>query len=80
MQIRILQSGDDVTLVIPRALAEGAHLEPGAFAEACVEEGKLVVKPAPKPKYTSEQLLSGIAEKNRHDEISSGPPVGEEAW
>ena len=80
MQIRILQSGDDVTLVIPRAVADAAHLQPGAVVEAAVQGGKLVVGPAWRPKYTLEELLAGITEENRHEEISTGPPVGEEVW
>ena len=33
-----------------------------------------------KRKYTLKQLVAGITKKNRHDEISTGAPVGGEAW
>lgn len=29
---------------------------------------------------TLEQLLAGITEENRHEEIDWGPPVGNEVW
>jgi antitoxin MazE len=80
MQVRVLQSGDDVTLVIPRAVADAAQLQPGATAEASVQEGKLVVGPASRPKYTLEELLAGITDENRHEEISTESPVGLESW
>jgi len=38
------------------------------------------VGPASRPKYTLEELLAGITVENRHEEISTGPPVGEEVW
>jgi antitoxin component of MazEF toxin-antitoxin module len=31
-------------------------------------------------KYTLEQLVAGITAKNRHEEISTGKPVGGEVW
>jgi hypothetical protein len=31
-------------------------------------------------KYTLAQLVSGITRKNRHAEVSTGKPVGGEAW
>ncbi len=80
MQIRILQSGDDVTLVIPRAVADAARLEPGAVVEASVLDGRLVVAPASRPKYTLEDLLAQVTDENLHGEISTGSPVGEEVW
>jgi len=69
MQIRIQQSGDDVALVIPRAVAEAARLEPGTSVEASIHEGKLIVGQASRPKYTLKELLAGITEENRHEEI-----------
>lgn len=80
MQIRILQSGDDVTLVIPRVVADAAYLEPGGVVEASVRDGRLVVAPTSRPKYTLEELLAQVTDENRHDEISTGSPVGEEIW
>jgi antitoxin component of MazEF toxin-antitoxin module len=33
-----------------------------------------------KRKYSLAQLVKGITKKNRHDEISTGRPVGGEVW
>ena len=44
------------------------------------EEGRLVVAPAVPWKVRLEELLGGITEANRHAEISTGPPVGNEFW
>jgi antitoxin MazE len=80
VHIRILQSGDDVALVIPRSVADAARLEPGGVVDASVQDGKLIVAPADRPRYTLEELLAGVTDENRHGEISTGPAVGEEVW
>ena len=33
-----------------------------------------------KRKYSLRQLVAGITRKNRHDEITTGQPVGGEVW
>jgi len=33
-----------------------------------------------KPKITLERLLDDVTEENTHKEVSSGKPVGREAW
>jgi hypothetical protein len=34
----------------------------------------------PKPKSALDQLLDGVTEENIHKEVSTGKPVGREAW
>ena len=43
-------------------------------------EGKLVVTPAAKAKYSLEQLVENITRENAHAEIDTGEPVGNEVW
>ena len=45
-----------------------------------IDEGKIVIDPHGEPEYKLEDLLKGITEKNRHDEIDTGDAVGREAW
>jgi antitoxin MazE len=38
-----------------------------------------IIEPYEKVKYKLEDLVAGMTEKNRHDEVSFGKPVGKEA-
>jgi antitoxin ChpS len=45
-------------LTIPRAVLDQLELEAGARVELAVVDGRLVVEPARKPKYTLAELLA----------------------
>ena len=38
-----------------------------------------IIEPCDKVEYKLDDLVEGITEKNRHDEVSIGTPVGKEA-
>ena len=42
--------------------------------------GKFVVVPVPEPEVTLENLVALITPENRHDEVETGEPVGNEIW
>jgi len=44
-----------------------------------IKSRKLVVVPA-EPTITLESLVERITDENRHDEIGTGPGVGNEVW
>lgn len=50
--------GGSVMLTIPRTLLDQLDLEAGARVDLAVSEGRLVVEPARKPKYTLAELLA----------------------
>jgi antitoxin ChpS len=50
--------GGSVMLTIPRTLLDQLELEVGARVDLAVSEGRLVVEPARKPRYTLAQLLA----------------------
>jgi antitoxin component of MazEF toxin-antitoxin module len=67
MRSKIVRRGDELVVVIP---------PDGAFSE----NGPVEVIPLSDDELTLEQLLEGITEENRHEEIDWGPPVGNEVW
>jgi antitoxin MazE len=71
--------GNSLGLRLPKAVAEAAGLREGDRVAISVEDGQIVVRRA-KPKYTLQELLSGLDPATVHDEIDSGPPVGREEW
>ena len=68
----------------PKALADAIKLSDGRRAEIMLENGALVlrpvVRPARKPSYTLDQLLSGMTREDVPDEVDWGPGRDGEAW
>jgi antitoxin ChpS len=50
--------GGSVMLVVPPALVDILHLQPGARVGIAIESGRLVVEPLKRPRYTLEELLA----------------------
>jgi len=74
--------GGSVMLALPPALLELLQLKVGATVSVEVADGRLVVDPQPKPRYTLEELLASsdfaqpLTEEDR--EWLDAPPVGGE--
>jgi antitoxin MazE len=69
---------------IPKAVADALKVSSGKRAEITIENGTLVLrpilKPARKPRYTLDELLSGMTRDNVPHEVDWGPQRGNEAW
>lgn len=79
MQTRVGKWGHSLAIRIPGAMAREVALSEGNPVQLSVESGRLVVEPIKKaPRYTLEELVAGITDENRHEEIDWGPPVGKE--
>jgi len=74
--------GGSVMLALPPALLDLLQLKVGATVSVEVANGRLVVDPQPKPRYTLEELLAlsdfsqPLTEEDR--EWLDAPPVGGE--
>jgi antitoxin MazE len=79
MRAKIQKWGNSLAVRIPKALAELVEFADGREVEISVEEGRMIVQPA-RTRYSLEELVGGITSENRHDEIGTGPSVGNEAW
>ena len=79
MKTRIQKWGNSLALRIPKALATEVGLETDSEVEVTLIGGQIVIAPAATT-YTLEDLLAGITEDNLHGEISTGAPMGNEAW
>lgn len=64
------------TVMISKVFAKDAEFE----ADTSVEEDNIVISPRPAPAFTFEQLLAGIMDENIHEEVTTGPAVGNEVW
>ena len=50
--------GGSVMLAVPPAILDLLHLRAGAVVGVAVEEGRLVVEPQPRPRYSMDDLLA----------------------
>ena len=75
--------GGSVMLTIPRTLLDQLDLEAGARVDLAVSEGRLVVEPARKPKYTLAELLAasdytGVSPTDKDQAWIQAPAAGRE--
>lgn len=74
--------GGSIMLAVRPALLDALHLAPGSKVERVVENGRLVVEPQTRPRYTLAELLAQcdasaeIVEEDR--EWLDDTPVGNE--
>lgn len=80
MQTMIQQWGNSLAVRIPKAFAHQTRIKKGSAVALSVENGRMVMKPLRRRKYTLEELVSKITPKNRHPETDWGGPMGKEIW
>ena len=80
MLARIQKWGNSLGVRIPKSLAVEAQVEAGSTVDIRVENGDLVIRPLRRRQYVLSELLECVNSRNLHEEISTGDPVGREAW
>ncbi len=80
MRTRVHKWGNSLALRIPKSFASEVGLESESSIDLSVVNGKLVIEPVVGTELTLEELLDRVTEDNLHDEVSTGPAVGIEAW
>lgn len=74
--------GGSIMLAVPAAILELLHLEAGAAVDVAIDDGRLVIAPIVRPRYTLEELIAQcdpsaeISEEDR--EWLDAKPVGKE--
>ncbi len=63
--------GGSVMLAVPPALLDVLQLQPGARVGIAVENGRLVVEPRKRPRYTLNELLAQCDAKARRSKLGS---------
>lgn len=80
MTTTVQKWGNSLALRIPSSLAKDVHLHQGSVVEVAVVEGKMVVKPKGKQRYSLSQMLKRIKKGNLHTEHNWGKGLGRESW
>lgn len=80
MIIQVRAAGDNLSLPIPKSLADQVGIGDDSSVDVSALNGKLVISPEVEGPHTLELLLAGITPSNLHDEVAVGGPLGVEAW
>ncbi len=65
--------GGSVMLAVPPAILDLLNLRAGATVGVFVDDGRLIIEPAAKPRYTLDELLAQC-------DASAEPSVEDRAW
>ena len=79
MEARIKKWGNSLALRIPKSVARQLALDADCPVRLTCEGAVLTIRPL-KPRLRLADLLEQVSETNRHGEVQTGAPVGEEAW
>jgi antitoxin MazE len=80
MKTQIQKWGNSLAVRIPKAFAASLGLAQDSSVELALENGSLVVRPSPGPRYELSELLDRVTENNLHTEEDYGRAVGNEEW
>jgi antitoxin MazE len=80
MKTTVQQWGNSLALRIPRAFAQQTSVRKGTSISLTVKNGRMVIEPLKRRKYSLKQLVSKITPQNRHPETDWGKPMGKEVW
>ncbi len=80
MKVQVRKWGNSLALRIPKSFALEAKVKEGSAVDISLKKGKIVLTPLNEKKYTLEGLLSEVNDRNIHEEIFTGEPVGREVW
>ena len=68
---------EDLLAQMPEDNADNNKAKAAPFGPPRTEKGSYPLK---RPDYTLKDLLDQVKENSSHDEIDTGPPVGNEVW
>ncbi len=80
MTATIQKWGNSLAVRIPKGLARDARLAQGSAVELRQTPQGLLIAPAPRQKYTLNQLLDQCKGKTPPPEVDWGRPEGSETW
>ncbi|MFT8679221.1 AbrB/MazE/SpoVT family DNA-binding domain-containing protein [Gluconacetobacter sp.] len=80
MQGVVRKWGNSAAIRLPAGVLEAVSLKIDQAVDVREEDGRIIIEPVRAVPLKLEELVSGITNKNRHDEIDSGPSVGGESW
>ncbi|MCP1203721.1 MULTISPECIES: AbrB/MazE/SpoVT family DNA-binding domain-containing protein [Acetobacter] len=80
MQGVVRKWGNSAAIRLPAGVLEAVSLKIDQAVDVREEDGRIIIEPVRALPLKLEELVSGITNENRHDEIDFGSSVGGESW
>ena len=81
MRARVQRWGNSLALRIPHAFGRELNLRPDSNVDVTIDSGRLILVPIEDSAVpTLSALLDLVTDENRHTEVETGQPVGNETW
>ncbi len=77
-ELQIGKWGNSLGIRLPKYISDTLNLHLKDRINCSIKEGKVILEPINRPKYTLAELLSQEIEKS--DEVNWGKPEGDEIW
>jgi antitoxin MazE len=79
MLAKARQWGNSLAVRIPKVMAQECGIAVNTEIEIVRDKGNIILMPIVK-KYSLGNLLAQVTEENKHTEVQTGDPVGNEIW
>jgi len=78
MRVTVKKWGNSASVRIPSPIMEAAHVRLDQQVDIREERGRIIIEPVRVPAFDLANLVAAITDENRHSEIETGGPVGNE--
>ncbi len=80
MLVHFEKTEKGIVIQVPDEMADISVFASGDTVEVLHENGRLIVSRPDEPRFDIEAMIATITPENRHAEIKTGPPRGNEVW
>jgi antitoxin MazE len=81
VRARVQRWGNSLALRIPHAFGRELNLRPESSVDITIDAGRLILLPIEDATVrTLTELLDQVNDDNKHTEVQTGQPLGNEAW
>jgi len=80
MLIEFQKTEDGITIHLPAEVVDASVFDVNGLVNVKRENGRLLILHPDAPYYDIEEMIASITDENRHEEISTGRPRGQEVW
>lgn len=79
MRVIVKKWGNSASVRIPASVMQAAKIALDTPVNVREENGRIIIEPERDPVFDLDDLISGMSDENRHEEIDAGEPQGDEA-
>jgi antitoxin MazE len=80
MKVTVKKWGNSASVRIPASVMAAAALSLDQAVDVREEAGRIVIEPIRDETFNIDDLVAGITDENRHEEVETGTPRGREFW